>query len=78
MFPISIGAQIYFAERIDTLATNLIEARPTIMTAVPRLFEIDARAHPARVGPPGAGCRRGCSGTAVELGRKRYESPRSH
>jgi long-chain acyl-CoA synthetase len=39
MFPISIGAQIYFAEGADTLAHNLLEARPTIMTAVPRLYE---------------------------------------
>jgi long-chain acyl-CoA synthetase len=39
MFPISIAATIYFAEGADTLATNLIEARPTIMTAVPRLYE---------------------------------------
>jgi long-chain acyl-CoA synthetase len=39
MFPISIGAMIYFAEGADTLLTNLVEARPTIMTAVPRLYE---------------------------------------
>jgi len=39
MFPISIGAEIYFAEGADTLPANLIEARPTIMTAVPRLYE---------------------------------------
>ncbi len=39
MFPISIGAQIYFAEGADTLAHNLVEVRPTIMTAVPRLYE---------------------------------------
>src|SRR3954451_3350953 len=39
MFPISIGAEIYFAEGADTLATNLLEVRPTIMTAVPRLYE---------------------------------------
>jgi long-chain acyl-CoA synthetase len=39
MFPISIGAQIYFAEGADTLAANLVEVKPTIMTAVPRLYE---------------------------------------
>jgi long-chain acyl-CoA synthetase len=39
MFPISIGAQIYFAEGADSLAANLVETKPTIMTAVPRLYE---------------------------------------
>jgi long-chain acyl-CoA synthetase len=39
MFPISIGAAIYFAEGADTLASNLVEVKPTIMTAVPRLYE---------------------------------------
>jgi long-chain acyl-CoA synthetase len=40
MFPISIGAQIYLAERAETLVTNMLEARPTMMTAVPRLYEV--------------------------------------
>jgi long-chain acyl-CoA synthetase len=39
MFPISLGAEIYFAEGADALATNMLEVRPTIMTAVPRLYE---------------------------------------
>jgi len=39
MFPISLGAEIYFAEGADALAANMLEVRPTIMTAVPRLYE---------------------------------------
>lgn len=33
------GAQIYYAQSIETVATDLIDAKPTLMTAVPRLFE---------------------------------------
>ncbi len=39
MFPLSIGAEIYYAEGIDKLASNMTEVRPTMMTAVPRLYE---------------------------------------
>jgi Long-chain acyl-CoA synthetases (AMP-forming) len=39
ILPILLGAQIYFAESIDALAGNMVEVRPTIMTAVPRLYE---------------------------------------
>ncbi|WP_339850175.1 AMP-dependent synthetase/ligase [uncultured Nisaea sp.] len=39
-FPISIGAEIYYAEGPEKVSLNLTEARPTIMTAVPRLYEV--------------------------------------
>jgi long-chain acyl-CoA synthetase len=39
-FPISIGAEIYYAEGADTLVANMPETRPTIMTCVPRLYEV--------------------------------------
>ena len=39
MFPITIGAQIYYAEGVDRLVNNMAEISPTIMTAVPRLYE---------------------------------------
>ena len=38
-FPITIGAQIYYAEGVESLLANFAEVRPTIMTAVPRLYE---------------------------------------
>jgi long-chain acyl-CoA synthetase len=33
------GCTIYYAESIEKVATNLLEAKPTLMTSVPRLFE---------------------------------------
>ncbi len=70
MFPISIGAQIYFAESAETLAANLIEARPTIMTAVPRLYETLHRRILLGVERKGAMARK-MFDKAVAIGRKR-------
>ncbi len=42
--PTFIGAQIAFAESIEKISQNFMEAKPTIMTCVPRLLErLEAR-----------------------------------
>jgi long-chain acyl-CoA synthetase len=70
MFPISLGAEIYFAEGADTLATNLVEVRPTIMTAVPRLYETMHQR--IRLGiERERGLKRTLFERAVAIGRKR-------
>ncbi|HVE51865.1 MAG TPA: long-chain fatty acid--CoA ligase, partial [Ramlibacter sp.] len=38
-FPIARGATVAYAESIEKLPENLQEIKPTVMTAVPRLFE---------------------------------------
>jgi long-chain acyl-CoA synthetase len=39
-FPTALGAQIYYSEGIEKLASNIEEVKPTIMVVVPRLFEV--------------------------------------
>jgi long-chain acyl-CoA synthetase len=74
MFPISLGAEIYFAEGAETLAANMQEARPTIMTAVPRLYETMhqriLRAMERQSGP-----RARLFNLALRLGKKRLDDP---
>ena len=69
--PIAMGAQIYYAEGADTLAANLTEARPTILTCVPRLYEVLRQRIVAGVKRQG-GLRERLFNMAVDLGRQRY------
>ncbi len=75
-FPISIGAEIYYAEGVETLLTNLAEARPTIMTAVPRLYEMMHQRILRGVEKAG-GFKKKLFDTALELGLKKYRDPGS-
>jgi long-chain acyl-CoA synthetase len=76
MFPVSLGAQIYYAEGADTLGANMVEARPTIMTAVPRLYEV-LHQRIMRGIEQQKGLKPKLFRKALELGRKRYDDPQS-
>jgi len=73
-FPISIGAQIYYAESIERLTDNMAEARPTIMTAVPRLYEA-MHQRIMRSTERTHGLRKRLFLAACALGRQKYERP---
>jgi long-chain acyl-CoA synthetase len=75
-FPIAIGAQIYYAEGIESLATNMLEARPTLMTAVPRLCDTLYDKITRGVRRAG-GMRQGMFERALDLGKRRYLAPDS-
>ncbi len=75
-FPIFIGAQIYYAEGIEHLSKNMAEAKPTIMTAVPRLYEL-MYGRIAKGVKAAGGLKETLFSKAVELGTKKYENPGS-
>jgi len=75
VFPMTIGAEIYYAEGVEALLPNLAEVRPTIMTAVPRLYEAmyqrikrGLRKEPSY--------KQKIFADAERLGRKRYADPK--
>ncbi|MGE5766133.1 MAG: AMP-dependent synthetase/ligase, partial [Bacteroidota bacterium] len=75
-FPITIGAEIYYAEGVDQLLRNLGEVRPTIMTAVPRLYEAMHLRIRRGVEKEG-GLKARLFEKTVVLGQKRYLNPHS-
>jgi long-chain acyl-CoA synthetase len=70
-FPVAIGAEIYYAEGVEALAGNLLEARPTIMTAVPRLYET-MQARIRRQVDRDGGFKKTLFDAALRLGTARY------
>ncbi len=75
-FPMALGAQIFYAESVEKLLTNLAEVRPTLMTAVPRLYESIYQRILKGVEKQG-GRKAKLFHRTVELGRKRYLDPGS-
>jgi len=73
MFPLSIGAEIYFSAP-ETLASDLPNVRPTIMTCVPRLLETLQRRIQQATERAG-GTRLKLFRLALRLGTKRHDEP---
>jgi long-chain acyl-CoA synthetase len=73
MFPIALGAQIYFAESLEKLAANIEEVRPTLMVVVPRLFEM-LRQRMLKTIEKQGGLGEKLLGRALEIGKERYDS----
>ena len=71
--PISIGAQIYYAEGVDKLTGNISEVRPTILTAVPRLYEA-MHGRIVRGVEQAGGLKQKMFMKAVDIGRRKYEN----
>ncbi|MBK1698776.1 AMP-dependent synthetase/ligase [Rhodovibrio salinarum] len=73
-FPLTIGAQIYYSRGVEHLSTELQEVQPTVMTAVPRLYE-SFQQRILRGIEKAPAHRRKLFHKTVELGRKRYHDP---
>lgn len=69
--PMSVGAQIYYAEGIESLATNLVEAKPTVLPCVPRLYEVLRQKIITGVNR-GGGLKVKLFNLALSLGTERY------
>lgn len=73
-FPIALGAQIYYAEGADKLLANMAEARPTIIMAVPRLYEM-MHARITRGVEKEGGKKEALFKKTLELGAKAFTAP---
>jgi long-chain acyl-CoA synthetase len=72
--PMAVGAQIYYADGLEALASNFLEVRPTIVACVPRLYEV-MRQRILRTVARQPGLKAKLFAKAVELGSKGYERP---
>jgi len=72
MFPIALGAEIYYAESLEKLAANIDEVQPTIMVVVPRLFEM-LRTRIMRTIEGRGGVSKYLLNRALKIGADKYE-----
>jgi len=73
-WPIALGAQIYYAEGADQLLSNMAEVRPTLMMAVPRLYEMMHTRITRGIKKQG-GTKEKLFNKAIELGEMAFQAP---
>ena len=73
-FPISIGASIYYSEGIEKLKANMQQAKPTLMTTVPRLCESIKTKVLSEIDKSNK-LKKMIFFRALDLGKKAYKSP---
>jgi len=73
-WPMSLGAQIYYAEGADQLLSDMAEVKPTIMMAVPRLYEMMHLRITRGVKKQG-GKKEALFNKTVALGARAFETP---
>lgn len=76
MFPISIGAEIYYSTSPDKFISYIADVSPTYVIAVPRIFEVLRQRILQNVKKHG-GMREKLFFQTLELGKRRYENPKS-
>ena len=67
-----VGSAVYYAESLDKLAENLVEVRPTIFFAVPRVWERFENGIRAKLGQA-TGAKKKLAAWAVDVGRRAFE-----
>jgi long-chain acyl-CoA synthetase len=72
--PMAVGAQIYYADGLEALASNFVEVRPTVVACVPRLYEV-MRQRILRMTARHSGLKAKLFAKTIELGSKAYEHP---
>ncbi len=74
--PMTMGAQVYYAESVERVLAAMQEVQPTIISAVPRFFEIVYQ-RINQTARKTTGIKAKLFAAAVELGRRRHEAPQS-